>query len=158
MRDKLLCLFFTVSGLLFAPGSGALTGVVTDPTGAVIPAAAVKLTNVAMAVSSGTTTNGAGVYTFPGAQIFSYELRVESAGFKTRVQTNIVIETGQTVRLDVTLEVGAAQDSAPPGDTTDASITDGVLKVMPLRDWQNDKLLALTASKSAQIGWFPLSC
>src|SRR5689334_11704214 len=110
-RRKLLCTFFTATVLSFAQGSGAVTGVVTDPTGAVVPAAPVKLTNIATAVVSNTTTNSAGVYTFPAAPIGAYELRVESAGFKTRVQTNIVIETGQTARVDVTLEVGAAQDS-----------------------------------------------
>src|SRR4029077_10197968 len=48
---------------------------------------------------------------FPEVPIGAYELRVESAGFKTRVQTNIIVETGQTARVDVTLDVGAAQDS-----------------------------------------------
>jgi hypothetical protein len=108
---SLFSIFVAVTGALFAQGSGSVTGVVTDPTGAVVPAAPVKLTNIATAVVSNTTTNGAGVYTFPAQPIGAYELRVESAGFKTRVQTNIIVETGQTARLDVTLEVGAAQES-----------------------------------------------
>ena len=111
MFHRFLAVLITLTAGLFAQGSGSVTGVVTDPTGAVVPAAPVKLTNTATAVVSNTTTNNAGVYTFPTVPIGMYELRVESAGFKTHIQTNIIVETAQTARLDVMLEVGAAQDS-----------------------------------------------
>src|SRR5262245_26898691 len=108
---SIVLILVSTSPGVFAQGVGALTGVVTDPSGAVVPGALVKLTNTGTLVPSNATTNGAGVYNLPGQPIGTYELRVESSGFKTHLRTNVVLETGQTARVDVTLEVGATQES-----------------------------------------------
>src|SRR3989442_667164 len=83
---SLFSIFLAVTGAIWAQGSGSVTGVVTDPTGAVVPGAPVKLTNVATAVVSNTKTNSAGVYTFPGQPIGGYELRGGTGGGPTSVQ------------------------------------------------------------------------
>lgn len=92
---------------LFAQGvAGAVTGVVTDPTQAVVPGAAVTVRNVGTGVVSKTQTNSAGVYNVPSLILGTYEVTVESPGFKTFVRQNIVVETALVVRVDVALEVG----------------------------------------------------
>lgn len=91
--------------------NGAITGVVTDSTDALIPAARVEAVHASTGVATQSTANQAGVFRLPSLPIGSYEIRVTAPGFKAWVQTGIVIETAQTVRVDARLEVGAAQES-----------------------------------------------
>src|SRR5437899_5422301 len=57
-------------------------GVVTDQTGAVVPGAAITLTNDSTGVYFNTVSTGAGTYTFEAIQVGSYSLTVELQGFK----------------------------------------------------------------------------
>lgn len=89
---------------LWAQGDrGTITGTVTDPSGAVIAAAAVTATNTATQASTKTTTTSSGHYTIPALQVGRYEVTVEQGGFKKYVQSGIVVEVGQTVRVDAAL-------------------------------------------------------
>jgi hypothetical protein len=108
---KILVLLIATAAAIDAQSNGALTGLVSDQSGAVVPGARITLTNSATGVVSSTITNQAGVYTFPSVLIGSYELRVEASGFKSFVRTHVTVETGQTVRSDVPLEVGVTQES-----------------------------------------------
>ncbi len=87
---------------------GTITGTVSDPSGAVIPGATVTATNVATGVANKVTTTGAGAYTIPLLPFGNYRLTVEKAGFKTEVRENLPLLVGQTIKVDFTLEVGAA--------------------------------------------------
>jgi hypothetical protein len=95
----------------FAQGSGELTGLVTDSTGAVVAGVGVKLTNSATGEVRDTATTPAGIYSFPALPIVgSYALEIAAKGFKsTRVQ-NIIVSVGTTTSRDVKLEVGAATE------------------------------------------------
>ena len=66
-----------------AQTQGAVTGAVTDTSGAPVPGANVTVTNSATTGTRTTVTNGDGVYTFPGLPPGSYQLKVELQGFKT---------------------------------------------------------------------------
>ncbi|MBI3684566.1 MAG: TonB-dependent receptor [Acidobacteria bacterium] len=103
-----LCVIFVAA---FGQGSGAVTGILTDSSGAVVPGVPVSLRNLSTGVVSNTVTSDAGLYNFPAVPIGTYELRVETAGFKAYVQTNIVVETGQAARRDVQLQLGSTQES-----------------------------------------------
>src|ERR1700759_3730344 len=61
--------------------SGDLTGIVSDPTGAVVPNATVQATNTATGVVSRQTSNSAGEYHFTNLPIGSYDVTVSGAGF-----------------------------------------------------------------------------
>src|SRR5918992_3899174 len=87
-----------------------LTGTVTDPNGAVVPAAAVTATNVATGVSTATKSNQEGLYTFTALQPGEYVLEVEVPGFKRFVQGGIVLQIAESTRLDPVLEVGAVTE------------------------------------------------
>jgi hypothetical protein len=85
-----------------------LTGIVFDPSGAVVAGAKVQLTNAATGVTSSALTSTAGVYRFPALPVVgTYTLKVEVAGFRTAVIAKIVISTGTSVTQDVHLELGA---------------------------------------------------
>src|SRR5882724_10346731 len=100
-----LCLPF---GAAFAQTLGEITGEVRDASGAMTPNASVTVTNPDTNVARSTTTNNAGVYSFPDLTPGNYQVKVSAAGFDTVVKTNIVLQVQQTARVDFTLAVGQA--------------------------------------------------
>src|SRR5205823_11066575 len=86
--------------------TGVLDGTVVDPTQAVIQGATLTLTSVDKAAVRTAVTDARGVYRFlllpPGA----YELKVEKSGFSPNFRKGIVISVGETVVVDVQLNVG----------------------------------------------------
>ncbi len=94
------------SGVLLAQTAAEITGEVRDPSGAVVPNASVTATNAATNVARPTTTNSAGIYSFPELTPGTYQVKVAAAGFETVVKTNIELQVQQTARIDFTLAVG----------------------------------------------------
>lgn len=87
--------------------SGAsLSGIVTDPSGAVITTAKVSATNDATGVTNKTITNSSGYYTFPALQPGTYTLSVSATGFKTSVQKNVVLYAQTASELPFKLVLG----------------------------------------------------
>ncbi|HKE25130.1 MAG TPA: TonB-dependent receptor [Bryobacteraceae bacterium] len=98
---------------------GEVTGRITDPSGAAVPGAVITLTN--------TTTNGIrttvstedGDYTFPAVPPGVYNVKAEHQGFKTAAGTHIEVQVQQTVRQDLTLQVGQITESVLVSATAD---------------------------------------
>jgi len=81
-------------------GSGELTVLVTDPSGAVVANAQVTLTNSATGDKRVTTTTGAGVYRFPALPVVgTYTLETSTKNFKAVKIANIVVSVGTTTNL-----------------------------------------------------------
>jgi len=108
--------------------SGSLTGVVTDPTGAVVPGAKVTLIETDKGYEHNTTTDATGRYVIRQLPPSTYRLKVESQGFKTSVREGITLNVMQQASADVALELGPAVQSvevvgaAPVLSTQDAAI------------------------------------
>ena len=102
------CLVFGMSTDLLVAQSdrGSITGSVTDPTGAIIPASSVTALNKNTGVQSKVETTGAGLYTIPLLPAGIYSVTVEKSGFNTQTKTDLQLLLGQTVRMDFTLQVG----------------------------------------------------
>src|SRR5688500_9023104 len=76
-------------------GNAQLTGVVTDPSGALIPGVTITMTKTDTGVVTTTVTNEAGVYNFPALQPGSgYTVSAALPGFQTLRYTNLVLSTG----------------------------------------------------------------
>jgi hypothetical protein len=86
-----------------------LEGLVLDPSGAAIPAASVELRNPATGQARATRTNEQGFYSFPLVPVGTYELTVSKAGFAAKMLRGLVLQVGQTARLDVILELPREQ-------------------------------------------------
>jgi len=99
-----------LAGTVWAQGSGELTGLVTDPQGAVVSGAEVKLTNPATGTVRTTITSGAGIYHFAALPVGNYTLEVAPKGFKSVRVQNVVVTVGATATNDVKLELGAATE------------------------------------------------
>src|SRR5881396_3189147 len=104
------CLLLTASIAFGQSDRGAVTGAVSDATGAVIPRASVVATNTETAAKYETISTDTGNYTLSQLPPGVYQLSVELPGFKRYVRQGITVLVAQTLRIDVALEVGAAGD------------------------------------------------
>jgi hypothetical protein len=101
-----------VQSVLFAQAELAtVTGVVTDSASAVMPGVKVTVRNTDTDISRTIVTNQDGYFTIPELPAGPYELTVEQAGFHTYRETGITLETGQTLRTDVKLQVGSVTET-----------------------------------------------
>ncbi len=90
---------------------GSITGVVTDPSGAVVPHATVKAINVDTGVVTTLKTNTEGVYNASSLNPGLYNVQAEVAGFKTAVASGIKVDVGASPRVNLALQVGATSES-----------------------------------------------
>jgi hypothetical protein len=120
MRSMQLVALLTLTVILFvfaaSPCNGqsnlaSISGLVRDPQGAVIPDASVTATNVATGVPTRTVTDAAGFYSIPNLPVGTYTLTVEHSGFRQYVQQGIVLTTGQSLGLNIGMELGAVTQS-----------------------------------------------
>jgi hypothetical protein len=84
-----------------------VTGVITDPSGAVIPGATITVTNVNTGVTASTTSNGSGNYLFPVLNPGHYSIMVQQHGFDQVTRTGIELVISEVARFDFTLQLGA---------------------------------------------------
>jgi hypothetical protein len=89
---------------------GAITGLVLDPSGALVPNAKVTATNIATGVVAQAETTGDGYYKIPYLQAGKYNLSVEKEGFTTNRVTEVPVLVGQSATINVTLRPGSIHD------------------------------------------------
>ena len=90
---------------------GSISGLVQDPTGAVVPNAQVTLLNTDQGITLTTTTNGGGEYTFSPVRIGHYSITVTAPGFSTTTQQNLQVTVGLALQVNVQLKTGAASET-----------------------------------------------
>jgi hypothetical protein len=112
--------------------TATVTGQVQDSTGAVISGAKVTITNTDTNTSRSTTTGSTGDYVITLLRPGNYSLSVSLTGFKTYVQSGIVLEINQRLKLDVALAVGEI--------TENVQVT-GELPVIATEDAQVGKVI-----------------
>ncbi len=109
MSGRSVFVAFCLIVLTVVPATGqtlaGLSGVIHDPSGAVIPGASVTITNPSTNFSRSAISNEAGVYNVPSLQPGRYNIKVELPGFRTITQ-NVELQVQQSARLDFTLQVG----------------------------------------------------
>jgi len=100
------------SGLWAQDATGKIAGTVTDATGAVVTGAKVTVTHTGTRIARQTVTDAAGAYQVAPLPIGSYEVAAEAPGFsRTIVKGKNPLEINQTLRIDVTLELGNVKDT-----------------------------------------------
>lgn len=109
---------------------GSISGTVVDPQGAVVSGAQVKATHVSTGTVQTTKSDSAGLFRFNLIPVGSYKVEISAQGFKTEVQTGIVVAAGSDTGLgDMRLAIGGAAETvevtaaAPLIETSQAQIT-----------------------------------
>ncbi len=142
---------FSVSA--WAQATTSLHGIVTDPSGGVVPGAKVTLINSETNVPRETVTTATGVYSFPAVLPGTYDLKVEAKGFQTYLHTGLILQVSLPAAVNVSLRVGAVSQTvkvtgAPPLlNTTNASLGQtmgsSAIKNLPMRAENTALLLSL---------------
>jgi hypothetical protein len=91
--------------------AATLVGEVRDASRAVVPKAAVIVTNVATGITATTETNDRGLYNVPGLRPGEYVITVEAPGFSKFVRSGVILQVAQVLQLDADLQTGSIQES-----------------------------------------------
>jgi hypothetical protein len=139
----LFVLFLTFgvsSGRAFAQADqGAITGLVQDASGAVIPSAKVALTSTDTGLVLNTETDSSGNYVFSPVKIGNYKITVSAPGFSATTQENIVLHVQDRAAVNVELKNGAENTTvtvttAPPLLQTTEGSTGQVIESKTIND------------------------
>jgi len=162
MGALLLCL------PLFSQGNfGRILGAVTDQSGGVISGATVTVLDTERGVARTLTTDDAGEYNAPTLIPGAYTVRAEAKGFKRVERQNVVLEVGHEVRIDLTLQPGAQEqtititEAVPLVETTNATLGGTLenteINDMPLNGRNYQNLMSLRPGIMVQPGGSPWS-
>jgi len=99
------------ASLVAQEATGAITGVITDSSGAAIPAAAIEVQNARTNISRRTETDVRGEYNVSALQPGVYNLTVTRDGFKKAVYSNIQLQVNQVASVNGALEIGTVSES-----------------------------------------------
>lgn len=88
--------------------TGRITGTVFDPARAVVPGATITVTNSATAVAQRVSSGATGNYVVPSLNPGIYQVQVAANGFRTVVRSNVEMQVGKDLLLDVELAIGEA--------------------------------------------------
>ncbi|HLX42905.1 MAG TPA: carboxypeptidase-like regulatory domain-containing protein, partial [Bryobacteraceae bacterium] len=166
--NKLLFVFL-VSTQLWSQTDTALSGTITDATGAGLPTAEVTIRNLETGAIRKLTADSGGRYAAPALPVGRYEILAEKPGFASRATTGIDLVLGQHATVDVRLELGAVTEvvtvvEAPSQVNLSTSQTSGLVgekqvKELPLNGRSYDGLMMLnpgivnySAERSGGIG------
>ena len=105
----LFCLL-APAGLLAQGVEATLKGRVTDSSGGAVPGAKVEVKNTGTNRVTPTVTDSAGLYTAPFLQPGTYSVTAVASGFKKFVREGLSLSVGDTVAVDIALEVGAVTE------------------------------------------------
>ncbi len=112
MYFRAFIVVIVVSACAFAQDFRAtLTGIVTDPSGAAVPDATVKATNITNNTAKEAKTTSIGNYTIPYLDPGTYNVEVTAVGFQTILRKDIVLRVADKVSLPIQLTVGQTSES-----------------------------------------------
>src|SRR5215469_12884406 len=121
-----------ISGIAYAQGYGTIVGTITDPSGAMVPNATVRVTNEGTAQSRETTTNTQGYYVSPSLPPASYSVTVEASGFGQSARKGVILQADQTQTVNFAVSLESANQAitveAPVAqvDTSTATLSEVV--------------------------------
>jgi hypothetical protein len=106
----------------YSASSGSISGTVSDPGGAVVVGATLKLVNTAQQTVWQAVTDKQGLYSFPNLPVGHYDLTVTAHGFAVQKKTGIAVDADAAIRLDLVLAVGAQSDTVIVTSDTGAQV------------------------------------
>jgi hypothetical protein len=107
-----VCCLLSAACPIFAQSDrGTITGTIGDPAGAVVANAPIQARNVGTGALYQATSTTTGNYTLAELPSGEYELAVSVAGFKKSIRQGLTVQAAQTMRIDMTLQLGDASES-----------------------------------------------
>ena len=148
------CILLTAQNVVL---TGALTGRLTDQSGAIVPRASVVVRNLATGVEQSAETNHSGLYQFPVVLPGSYSVTASLKGFRD-VHVLVRVLVGNTTVQDLRLQVGASGDTIQvigttpllrPEDSSSSTVIDrSLIEDLPLNGRKYSNFMVLTPNTS----------
>jgi hypothetical protein len=115
----LICLLITFSSFAFAQGGrGSISGLVTDPSGAIIPEAKIIAQSETTGVKLSSVSTAAGLYSFISLAPGRYQVTASAKGFETLVSKNITVSVDQVTTVNLSLKVGSVSEVVTVNEST----------------------------------------
>lgn len=150
---SLAILMITLHGYSQTAGTASIQGMVADASGAAIPNAEVTATNTATQAKHTTKTGGNGLYSFANIAIGTYDVDVIVPAFEHYHQSNIVLDVGSSIAVNITMKVGAPEQTVEveavglslqtEDSTLKQTVDEKTLTEMPLNGRQMTNLVTL---------------
>src|SRR5712691_10105468 len=111
-----------------AQSIGTILGVLRNIKKKVVPEATVTITNIETGLSRTVPSGADGAFRAPALQVGRYDLRIEKTGFRTEVQRGLILEVGQELLVNASLQIGAVTQElvvsgeAPLVNTTSSAL------------------------------------
>src|ERR1700681_2194387 len=126
---RLGLVLFSLAALYAQTDLATVTGGVTDPHAAAMPGVTVRIRNVETNISRSIVTNTEGYFTITNLNPGPYELIAEQTGFRPFRETAIVLEVGQSLRLDVPMQLASVdQTVSVTADIAPLNTENGAIK------------------------------
>ena len=113
-----LAILTTTSALLAQAGRGAISGAVTDASGAIIPGATVTATDTATGSRLTATTTAGGIYSFVSLSPGRYEVSASQTGFETTIRKGVVVTVDQSTTVNISMKVGSVNEVVTVNETS----------------------------------------
>ena len=143
-------------------GQGTIEGGVYDQTGGAVAGSSVTVIDVARGVTRTLTADNAGQFVAPNLTPGTYTVRAEAKGFRTTEHSGVLLEVGQSIRVDLTVQPGEQSQTItvtgeiPAIDTTDATlggtVSNEAINNLPLNGRNFERLLQLRPGVITTIG------
>ncbi|MEO5935604.1 MAG: carboxypeptidase regulatory-like domain-containing protein [Terriglobales bacterium] len=158
-----LCMMFSAFAVAQSTTTGAIGGVVTDQSGAVVPGATIEVRNAGTNASANTTSDGAGRFRVVNLQPGTYNVKVTASGFGVTASV-VVVEVGLVTSVETKMNVAGRGETvevtgeAPainvdqPDFSTNVNQTS--INELPIngRRWSNFALLTPGATPDGNFG------
>ena len=152
----LMAMILTVAPARAQLSTAEINGRVSDSSGAVLPGATVTMTQTATGLTRTVVTDASGAYLVSNLPTGPYRLEVSLQGFRSYVQTGLVLQVGASPTVNATLAIGAVEEAitveaaAPIVDVRSAGISSVVeqerIVELPLQGRQVTDLLVLSGA------------
>ena len=121
---------------------GRIVGTVRDSTRAVLPRVSISATNLGTGFRTRAVSSDSGTYALPYLPAGTFRITAELSGFKTHVRGRVVLQVAQTLRQDITLELGELSET---------------IEISPERVLQSETSTAATVIDNHQVVELPLN-
>lgn len=150
------CLALTTVQMLAQAGTGGITGVISDTTGAVVPNATVKAVNVGTGFEVTVTASGEGIYSFTSLQPGKYSVTASAPNFAEQ-KLEVEVQVGRVTDANYTLGAGTvdlevtvtAEGIQTTQSTSDAVLNETAIQNLPINGRRFQDFVTLTPT--AQI-------
>ena len=107
---EVICLYLLSQALVWGSVAGNISGVVKDPSGAIIPGVTVTALHTETGIKEVVHTNAQGFYEFLSLPVGHYDIEAQQQGFKDYRETGLVLDVNTALKIDISMALGQVSE------------------------------------------------